>query len=117
MCFRSIRLTTTVGSKDPTNASLDNILSTNTESLSSNERRRYEDLMKQQDDEALRQRARMHEEAKEKFLSHFTIDRHQKIINQGEIKLDPLLPLLQNNNVSNSNDNQSIKHYIDQQRN
>jgi hypothetical protein len=28
--------------------------------------------------------------AKKKFLSHFTVDRHQKIIKQGEIRLGSL---------------------------
>jgi hypothetical protein len=55
------------------------------------------------------------EEAKEKVLSHFTVNRHQKIIKQGEIKLDSFVPSLKNGNVSNSNDNQYIKHYVDQQ--
>jgi hypothetical protein len=42
-------------------------------------------------------------------LSHFTVDRHQKIIKKREIKIDFLQPSLQNSNVSNANDNQSIK--------
>jgi hypothetical protein len=54
-------------------------------------------------------------EAKEKFLSHFTEDRHHKITKQGDIKLTSLVPLLHDNHVNNSNDVQSIKHYIDQQ--
>jgi hypothetical protein len=86
------------------------------ESLLANEQQRFEDLMKQWDDEVLRQHTRVCEEAKENFLSHFTVDRHQKIIKQGEIKIDSLVPSLPNSNISNSNDNQSIKHYIDQQR-
>jgi hypothetical protein len=42
-------------------------------------------------------------EAKEKYLSHFTVDRHQKIVKQGEIEMASLLPLAQNPNVSKSN--------------
>jgi hypothetical protein len=43
------------------------------------------------------------------------VDRHQKITKQEEIKLVSLMRSLQNSNVSNSNDDQSIKHYIHQQ--
>jgi hypothetical protein len=55
------------------------------------------------------------EKAREKFLSHFTVDRHQKIIKQGEIKLDSLVPSLHDNDVSNSGDYQSIKHFLELQ--
>ena len=34
-------------------------------------------------------------EAVEKYLSHFTMDRHQKIIHQREIDMESLLPPLQ----------------------
>ena len=83
------------------------------ERMSSDEQQGFEDLMKQWDDEVLRQCAQVREEVKEIFLSHFMVDRHQKIIKQGEIKLDSLVTSLQNRNVSNPNENQSIKHYID----
>jgi hypothetical protein len=68
--------------------------------------------MKQWDEKALRQHNRVREEAKEKFLSHLTVDRHQKITKQGEIKFTSLVPSLPNSNVSDANNNQSIKHYI-----
>jgi hypothetical protein len=32
------------------------------------------------------------EVTKEKFMSHFTMDQHQKIAKQGEINLESLLP-------------------------
>jgi AMMECR1 domain-containing protein len=51
--------------------------------------------------------------AKEKYLSHFTVDRHQKIVRQGEIEMVSLLTLPQVPTVSNSNTNPSIKSYID----
>jgi predicted ATP-dependent Lon-type protease len=41
---------------------------------------------------------------KERFLSHFMVDRHQKIVKQGEIKLDSLVPSFHDNNVSHSGD-------------
>ena len=34
-------------------------------------------------------------EAVEKYMSHFTMDRHQKIIHQREIDMESLLPPLQ----------------------
>jgi hypothetical protein len=45
-------------------------------------------------------------------LPHFMVDRYQKIIKQGEIKIDSLIPSLHNRNVTNFNDNQSVKHYV-----
>lgn len=52
---------------------------------------------------------------KEKFLSHFAVERHQKIIKQGEIKLDSLAPWLHDNNVSNSNDDKYVKDFMELQ--
>jgi hypothetical protein len=57
------------------------------------------------------------EEANGKFLLHFTVVYHQKITMHGEIEIASLLPLLQISNVSESNDIQSIKQYVDQQQN
>jgi hypothetical protein len=53
---------------------------------------------------------------KDKLLSHFTMDRHQKTIKQEDIKLDSLVPSLHGSNVISSNDKQSIKHYVELQR-
>jgi hypothetical protein len=39
-------------------------------------------------------------EVAEKYLSHFMVDRHQKIIRQGEIDMESLLPPLQGPVVS-----------------
>jgi hypothetical protein len=82
-----------VDSKDHTNISLDNILRPAVESLSANEQQQYEDFMRQ---------------AKERFLSQFTVDRHQKVVKHGEIKVASLLPLLQISNVSKPDDIQFI---------
>jgi hypothetical protein len=40
-------------------------------------------------------------QAKEKFLSQFTVDRHQKVVKHGEIEVASLLSSLQIPNVSN----------------
>jgi succinate dehydrogenase flavin-adding protein (antitoxin of CptAB toxin-antitoxin module) len=50
------------------------------ESMSTEEQQWFEGLMKQWDDDTLRWRTQVREEAREKFLLHFTVDRHQKII-------------------------------------
>lgn len=70
--------------------------------------------MRQRDADALRQRAQVRK--KEKFLSHFIMDRYQRIIKQEDIKLNSLVPSLHDSNVISSNDNQSIKHYVELQR-
>jgi hypothetical protein len=46
---------------------------------------------------------------KEIYLAHFKVDRHKRIVEQGEIEMTSLLPSLQNPNVSKSNDIQSLK--------
>jgi hypothetical protein len=50
------------------------------------------------------------------YLKHFKIDRHHKIIKQGEIEMCSILPS-SNPNVSESNTLQSLKQYIDLQGN
>lgn len=70
-------------SKGRPNVSQDNSLRPTLESLSTDEQQEFEHLMKQWDEKALRQHNRVLEEAKEKFLSHSTDGRHQKITKQG----------------------------------
>jgi hypothetical protein len=92
------------GSKDHTNISLDNILMSAIESLSAYEQQLYEDLMSQMREDVHCQIVKAEEEATEKFLSYFTVDRHQKITKHGEIEIASLLPSLRISNVSNSDD-------------
>ena len=42
--------------------------------------------------ELLHKLSERRKEAAEKYLSHFTVDRHQKIVRQGEIDMESLLP-------------------------
>jgi hypothetical protein len=86
------------GSKDHTDISPDNILKSTVESLTTDEQHQYEDYMRQ---------------AKEKFLSQYTVDRHQKVITHGETDVVSLLSSLQVPNVSQPDDIQSIKQYVD----
>jgi hypothetical protein len=67
--------------------------------------------MKQEEEEALRQYTEWCEKAKEKYLSHFTMSCHHKIIRQGEIKTASLLASLQGPTVSKSDP--SFKSYVD----
>jgi hypothetical protein len=91
-----------VGSKDQTNISPDNIVKPTVESLTADEQQQYEDYMHQ---------------AKEKFLSQYTVDRHQKVIKHGETDVASLLSSLQVPNVSKLDDIQSMKQYVDHQQN
>jgi hypothetical protein len=83
-----------VGSKDHTDISPDNILKPAVESLTTDEQQHYE-----------------------KFLSQYTVDRHQKVVKHGEIDVASLLSLLQVPNISKPDDIQSIKQYVDHQQN
>jgi predicted transcriptional regulator len=56
-------------------------------------------------------------QAKEKFLSQYTVDRHQKVVKHEETDVASLLCLLQVPNVSKPVDIQSIKQYVDHQQN
>jgi hypothetical protein len=89
-------------SKDHTDISLDNILKPVVESLSADEQLQYKHYMCQ---------------AKEKFLSQYTVDRHKKVVKHGETDVASLLSSLQISNVSKPDDIQSIKQYVDQLQN
>jgi hypothetical protein len=91
-----------VGSKDHTDISPDNILKPSVESLTVDEQQQYEDYMRQ---------------AKEKLLSQYMVDRHQKVVKHGETDITSLLSSLQIPNLSKPYDIQSIKQYVDQQQN
>jgi hypothetical protein len=90
------------GSKDHTDISPDNILKPAVESLTTDEQQQYEDYMRQ---------------TKEKFLSQYTVDRHQKVVKHGETDVTSLLSSLQVPNVSKPDDIQFIKQYVDHQQN
>jgi hypothetical protein len=68
-----------VGSKDHTDISPDNILKPDVESLTADEQQQYEDCMRP---------------AKEKFLSQYTVDRHQKFVKYGETDVTSILSSL-----------------------
>jgi hypothetical protein len=78
-----------VGSKDHTDISANNILKPNVESLTVDEQQQYKYYMGQ---------------AKEKFLSQYTVDRHHMVVKLGETDVVYLLSLLQIRNISNPDD-------------
>jgi hypothetical protein len=63
------------------------------EALLSNDQKPFDDLIRREEEEVLRQLKERHEKAVEKYLSYFMVDHHQKIIRQGEIDMTSLLPL------------------------
>jgi hypothetical protein len=69
-----------VNSKDHNDISPDNILKPTVESLTTEGQQQYEDYMCQ---------------AKEKFLSQYTVDHHQKVIKNRETDVASLLSSLQ----------------------
>jgi hypothetical protein len=89
-------------SKDHTDISPDNNLKSTVESLTADEQQQYEDYMSQ---------------TKEKFLSQYMVDHHQKVVKHGETNVASLLSSLQVPNVSKPDDIQSIKQYADHQQN
>jgi hypothetical protein len=62
--------------------------------------RQWNEQRDKEEAELLHKLSERHKEAAEKYLSHFTVDRHQKIIRQGEIDMKALLPPLQGPAVS-----------------
>jgi hypothetical protein len=102
-------------SRDHTKISTTNIIKPAMEALPADDQRPFEDLVMRDEKEVMRQwneqrdkeeaellhkLSERRKEAAEKYLSHFTVDRHQKIICQGEIDMESLLPPLQGPAVS-----------------
>jgi hypothetical protein len=58
----------------------------------------------------------MIQEAKAKFLANFKVDRNNKVVRQRAMDLASLRPTLNIPNVSNTNKLQSLKNYVDEQR-
>jgi hypothetical protein len=103
------------GSKDHTKISSTNIIKPTMEALSADDQRPFDDLIMCYEKEVMRQwneqrdkeeaellhkLSERRKEAADKYLSHFTMDHHQKIVRQGEIDMESLLPPLQGLAVS-----------------
>jgi aspartate/methionine/tyrosine aminotransferase len=90
------------GSKNHTDVCTTNIIKPALEALSADDRMRHEEeeMMRQlaerrkEEEEMMRQLAERCKKAEEEYILYFAVDRHQKIIRQGEIDMESLLPRL-----------------------
>jgi hypothetical protein len=93
------------GSKDSSEVSTSNIIKLTWETLSAEERLLFEERQEQ-----------LIKEAKAKFLADFKVDRNNKVVRLWATDLASLQPTADTPNVSNTNELQSLKAYIDEQR-
>jgi hypothetical protein len=94
-----------VGSKDSSEVSTSNIIKPTWETLPAEEQLLFEERQEQ-----------LIQEAKVKFLPDFKVDRNNKVVRQRATDLASLRPTTDIPNVSNTNELQSLKAYIDEQR-
>jgi hypothetical protein len=93
------------GSKDSSEVSTSNIIKPTWETLPAEELLLFEERQEQ-----------LIKEAKAKFLADFKVDRNNKVIRLRATDLASLQPTADTPNVSNTNEFQSLKAYIDEQR-
>jgi hypothetical protein len=115
-------------SKDHTNVSTTNLIKPTMDALLADGQPPFEDIIRHDEDEVLRWLAERRdkedeevcqhlaewcEKAKEKYISYFIVDPHQKIIRQGEIDMSSLLPSPHTPTICIPN--QYFKAFIEQQ--
>jgi hypothetical protein len=93
------------GSKDSSEVSSNNIITLTWETLPAEEQLLFEERQEQ-----------LIREAKAKFLADFKVDRNNKVVWQRATDLPSLRPTTITPNVSSINELQSLKAYIDEQR-
>jgi hypothetical protein len=93
------------GSKDSSEVSTSNIITPTWETLPAEEQLLFEERQEQ-----------LIQEAKAKFLADFKVDRNNKVVRQRATDLASLRSTTITPNVSNTNELQSLKAYIDEQR-
>jgi hypothetical protein len=93
------------GSKDSSEVSTSNIITPIWETLPAEEQLLFEERQEQ-----------LIQEAKAKFLADFKVDRNNKAVRQRATDLASLRSTTITPNVSNTNELQSLKAYIDEQR-
>jgi hypothetical protein len=93
------------GSKDSSEVSTSNIITPTWETLPVEEQLLFEERQEQ-----------LIQEAKAKFLADFKVDRNNKVVRQRAMDLASLRSTTITPNVSNTNELQSLKVYIDEQR-
>jgi hypothetical protein len=94
-----------VGSRDSSEVSPNNIIELTWETLSTNEQLQFEEHKEQ-----------LIQEVKAKFLANFKVDRNNKVVRQRAMDLALLRPTPDIPNVNNTNELQSLKNYVDEQR-
>jgi hypothetical protein len=93
------------GSRDSSDVSPSNIIEPTWETLPADEHIQFEEHKEQ-----------LIQEAKAKFLANFKVDRNNKVVRQRATDPASLRPTPDIPNVSNTNELQSLKAYIDEQR-
>jgi hypothetical protein len=93
------------GSKDSSEVSTSNIIETTWETLPADEQLQFEEHKEQ-----------MIQEAKAKFLANFKVDRNNKVVRHRATDPASLQPTPDIPNVSNTNELQSLRNYVDEQR-
>jgi hypothetical protein len=93
------------GSRDNSEVSPSNTIEPTWETLSADEHLQFEEHKEQ-----------LIQEAKAKFLVNFKVDRNNKVVRQWVTDLASLRPTTTTPEVSNTNELQSLKIYIDEQR-
>jgi hypothetical protein len=93
------------GSRDSSDISPSNIIEATWETLPADEQLQFEEHKEQ-----------MIQEAKAKFLANFKVDRNNKVIRHRATDPASLRPTPDIPNVSNTNELQSLKNYVDEQR-
>jgi hypothetical protein len=93
------------GSKDSSEVSTSNIITPTWETLPAEEQLLFEERQEQ-----------LIQQAKAKFLADFKVDRNNKFVRQRATDLASLRSTTITPNVSNTNELQSLKAYIDEQR-
>jgi hypothetical protein len=93
------------GSKDISEVSTSNIITPTWETLPAEEQLLFEERQEQ-----------LIQEAKAKFLADFKVDRNNKVVRQRATDPASLRPTTITPNVSSTNELQSLKAYIDEQR-
>jgi hypothetical protein len=93
------------GSRDSSDISPSNIIEPTWETLPADEQLQFEEHKEQ-----------MIQEAKAKFLANFKVDRNNKVIRHRATDPASLRPTPEIPNVSNTNELQSLRNYVDEQR-
>jgi hypothetical protein len=93
------------GSRDSSDISPSNIIEPTWDTLPANEQLQFEEHKEQ-----------LIQEAKARFLAIFKVDKNNKVVRQRATDLASLQPTMTTPEVSNTNKIQSLKNYIDEQR-